>query len=81
MLAVKGYYDGSCVQLSEQLCIKENTNVIITITEEPASNSDAKKRTRSNDPFLRALEDNSLVIKTGIDVDEYMEELRGNDRV
>jgi len=81
MLAAKGYYDGNCVQLLEPLSIKKNQNVIVTVMEDFVSNSNVTKELSSNDPFLKALDDNSLVIKTGLDVDKYMEELRGNDRI
>lgn len=81
MLAAKGYYDGNCVQLLEPLNVKKNQKVIITVIEDYVSNSNVDKKTGANDPFLRALEDDKFVIKTGLDVDKYMEELRGNDRI
>ena len=76
MLAVKGYYDGSCVRLFEPLSIRKNQNVIIHIEEDISDN----KPKKSNDAFLAALEDDSLVMKTGLDVEAYMKELRDDDR-
>ena len=76
MLAVKGYYDGNCVRLLEPLNIKKNQNVIVHIQEtEPLTENE-----KINDAFLAALEDDSLVIETGLDVEAYMKELRENDR-
>lgn len=80
MLTAKGYYDGSCVRLLEPVVIKKNQNVLVSVMGDYTSNVNIKGR-KVNDPFLRALEDDSLVIKTGLDVEKYMEELRGNDRV
>ena len=78
MLAVKGYYDGDCVRLLEPINIKKNQNVIVHIQEaEPLTENKSQK---VNDAFLAALEDDSLVIETGLDVEAYMKELRENDR-
>jgi len=76
MLAVKGYYDGDCVRLLEPLNIKKNQNIIIHIDEKLL---DEKPR-KSNDAFLKAMEDDKFVIHTGLNVEEYMKELRENDR-
>ena len=76
MLAVKGYYDGNCVRLLEPLNIKKNQNIIIHIDEKLL---DDKPR-KCNDAFLRAMEDDKFVIHTGLNVEEYMKELRENDR-
>ncbi len=76
MLAVKGYYDGDCVRLLEPLNIKKNQNITIHIDE----NSIDEKPRKSNDAFLKAMEDDKFVIHTGLNVEEYMKELRENDR-
>ena len=76
MLAVKGYYDGNCVRLLEPLNIKKNQNITIHIDE----NSIDEKPRKSNDAFLKAMEDDKFVIHTGLNVEEYMKELRENDR-
>lgn len=76
MLAVKGYYDGDCVRLLEPLNIKKNQNITIHIDE----NSIDEKPRKSNDVFLKAMEDDKFVIHTGLNVEEYMKELRENDR-
>jgi len=78
MLAVKGYYDGSCVQLLEPICIKKNQNIIIHIEDDFI---DDTKKTKSNDKFLKALENDKFVVHTGLNVEEYMRELRDNDRI
>ncbi len=76
MLAVKGYYDGNCVRLLEPLNIKKNQNITIHIDEKSI---DDKPR-KSNDAFLKAMENDKFVIHTGLNVEEYMKELRENDR-
>ena len=78
MLAVRGYYDGSCVRILEPLDIKKNQNVIIHIEE--TKPMEEHKLEKSNDAFLAALEDDSLVMETGLDVEAYMKEMRDGDR-
>ena len=78
MLAARGYYDGDCVRLLEPLNIKKNQDVVIRIEEfEPI---EEYKTGNNNDAFLAALEDDSLVIETGLDVEAYMKEMRDGDR-
>jgi hypothetical protein len=77
MLAARGYYDGNnCIRLLEPLAIKKNQAVIVKVIEEKQTAPYSQE-----DSFLQALRDDSFVIPTGLDVTEYMRELRENDRL
>ena len=85
MLAVQGYYDGVCVKLLEPMTAKKNQRVIVTLKDdweddEPIAPQSEKSK---YDLFLDALYCDSLVIPTelGNYADEYVRELRANDRL
>ena len=56
----------------------KNQNVIIHIEE--TKPMEEHKVEKSNDAFLSALEDDSLVMETGLDVEACMKEMRDGDR-
>ena len=83
MAAVRGYYDGKCVQLLDKLSVKKNQPVLVTVIDEQSQPQTAEV-TRSNadtDTFRDALLTGRYVIPTDIDADTYIAELRSNDRV
>ena len=83
MIAVEGIYDNGKLSL-EKLAPVNKAKVLVIFPDKEKQekdiieNNDAPKR---NDAFLKALEDDRFVIHTGLNVEEYMKELRDNDRI
>ena len=82
LAAVKGYYDGKQIVISEDDC--ENLNagdeVIITILDKITSER-VETRTEKR---RRLIDSDAFVISTGRtveEIDEYIKEMRDNDRV
>ena len=82
LAAVKGYYDGKQIVISED--DRENLNagdeVIITILDKITSES-VETRTEKR---RRLIDSDAFVISTGRtveEIDEYIKEMRDNDRV
>ncbi len=73
MLAVEGIFDGESVKFSEPVNFQKNQRVLVTLAEDSANFAE-------KDLFMEALLTNSLVIKTDLKADEYIRELRENDR-
>ncbi len=83
MIALRGYYDGRCVQLLEPAEVKKNQKVIVTVMDdffkEDAEREDHRQAMR--DAFTQALRQDRFVIPTGLNADEYVMELREDDRI
>ena len=82
LAAVKGYYDGKQIVISED--DRENLNagdeVIITILDKITS----KKVETRTEKRRRLIDSDAFVISTGRtveEIDEYIKEIRDNDRV
>ena len=82
LAAVKGYYDGKQIVISED--DRENLNagdeVIITILDKITS----KKVETRTEKSRRLIDSDAFVISTGRtveEIDEYIKEMRDNDRV
>ncbi len=82
LAAVKGYYDGKQIVISED--DRENLNagdeVIITILDKITS----KKVETRTEKRRRLIDSDAFVISTGRtveEIDEYIKEMRDNDRV
>ena len=81
MLSVEGYFDGDCVRLLEKGNFKKNQRVVVTLAEGEEEVKEEARAEDDRDLFMEALLTNSLVIKTDLNVDEYIRELRSHDRV
>ena len=70
LAAVKGYYDGTQIVMDENMNLKAGQEVIVTVL-------DMQKKAR------KEIDWDSFVIPSerGQDVDEYMKEMRENDRL
>ena len=70
LAAVKGYYDGTQIVMDENMNLKAGQEVIVTVL-------DMQKKAR------KEIDWDSFVIPSerGKDVDEYMKEMRENDRL
>ena len=81
MSSVEGYFDGECVRLLEKGNFKKNQRVVVTLAEGEEEVKEEAPAEDDRDLFMEALLTNSLVIKTDLNVDEYIRELRSHDRV
>ena len=85
MIALEGIYDNGALMLEKSAPIKKaKVLVIFPDKEEEAEKEDIiknKKTPKRNDAFMKALENDRFVIHTGLNVEEYMKELRDNDRI
>lgn len=71
MVAIKGYYNGNNIVLDEQIEMTAGQKLMVIIeTSEPVS----KRRKIDLDKYVTPTE-------RGRHVEEYMEEMRGNDRI
>ena len=82
MIAIMGYYDGASIQLLEQAEVKKNQKVIVTIMDDFLKEGlDEKLSQSSEDAFSQALQNDKFVIPTDLNADEYIKELREDDRI
>ena len=83
MLAIAGYFDGDCVRLLEQVQLKKNQRVLITFEESTQDRIEKMKTGSDKDFFLEALMNDKFVSAepTNLNVKEYIEELREDDRI
>lgn len=71
MVAVKGYYNGSNIVLDEQVEMTVGQKLMVILE---TLQSDSKRREVDLDKYVTPTE-------RGKHVEEYMEEMRGNDRI
>lgn len=71
MVAVKGYYNGSNIVLDEQVEMTAGQKLMVIIE---TLQSEPKRREFDLDKYVTPTE-------RGKHVEEYMEEMRGNDRI
>ncbi len=77
MLALKGYYDGTAVQMLEKINAKKNQKLIITILDEFIEET-PKKSTASSRGSLAKYANTALWEKEGTAWEEAMGEKYGN---
>ena len=82
MLSVPAYYDGNSIQLLEPITAKPNQRLIVTVTDEfleiAKDSIDVGEKNRSLDVFDYSRYGHRT--ERGQNVDEYMKEMRENDR-
>ena len=75
LAAVQGVVKGNAVYSQDADLLKYDGRIVTIILNEPVESGQV------NRSFLETLENDSLVVPTGIDADKYVKELRENDRL